>query len=87
MAKYDSPTTPPVAAHLDRDGRALVAALTAAILAARPDAPPVNEAAAAAAAQYRQIRLALRTHAEPLPKAGSTGTSATATAATSSSTE
>lgn len=73
MAKYNSPTNPPGDAHLDRDGRALVVALTTAILAARPDAPPVNEKATAAATQYREIRAALRTHLEPLPMAETTG--------------
>ena len=43
MPKYDNPTPPrpDPGKHLDQDGQALVAALTAAILAARDDAPAV----------------------------------------------
>jgi hypothetical protein len=60
-----SPTPPP----LDRANRALVAALTAAILAARRDVSPPDQRATAAATQYAEIKGALRTHSEPIPVA------------------
>lgn len=68
MAKYDDTTQviPPTTEYLDSHSQALVEALTAAILSARRDVPPPDPAATAAAAQYREIKGALRTHSEPI---------------------
>lgn len=67
MVKYDNPTvsgrqepTKP----LDPDGQALVAALTAAIVAAREGALPPNPKAAAAEDEYAVIKAVLRTHSD-----------------------
>ena len=67
MAKYENSTTPgQTKPSLDQDGQALVAALTAAILAARENAPLPNQVASDAAEEYAGIKAALRTHSEKL---------------------
>lgn len=60
---------------LGSEQKALVAALTEAILSARQDVPPPNSDATAAATQYGQIKGALRTHSEPIPTASTSNTS------------
>lgn len=67
MAKYDNPTTPGRPEQmkpLDPDGQTLVAALTAAILAARGGARPPHPDASAAEDGYAVIKAVLRTHSE-----------------------
>ncbi len=70
MAKYDSSTTPerpPATRPLDADSQALVAALAAAILSSRRDERPPSRESSDAAAEYAEIKAALRTHAERRP--------------------
>lgn len=67
--EYPSPPPP------YQDQKALVDALNnlTAAISARSDVPkPSTEAPAAAAAQYREIKGALRVHSEPIPQAGTT---------------
>jgi len=67
MPKYENSNTPgQTKPPLDHDGQALVAALTAAILAARENALPPNQQASDAADEYAVIKAVLRTHSEPL---------------------
>ena len=68
MAKSDDTTLVirPTTEYLDPKSQALVEALTAAILSARRDVTAPDPLATAAAAQYREIKGALRTHSEPI---------------------
>ena len=61
------PAAPPPESR--RDNNDLVAALTAAIIAATRDVRAPDQAAIAAARQYCEIKSALRTHGEPIGQA------------------
>ena len=67
MATHGKRTTLSTPARPDYDCRELIAAFTDALNSPRPSVPAANANAVAAAAQYREIRAALRTHAEPVP--------------------
>jgi hypothetical protein len=68
MPKYENPTNPgrpeQTKPPLDQDGQTLVAALTAAILAAHGQRPAPHPKAEAAERQYALIKAVLETHSE-----------------------
>ncbi len=72
MAKNEQTTEKAAdAPALDAGSQALIAALTSAIVSSRQSAAPLDPDATAAAAEYAEIKAALRTFGEPFNAAGS----------------
>ena len=72
MAKNEQTTQKAAGTEaLDANSQALIAALTAAILSSRQNAAPPDQDATDAAAEYAEIKGALRTFGEPFNSAGS----------------
>jgi hypothetical protein len=72
MAKNEQTTQKAAATDaLDANSQALIAALTAAIVSSRQNAAPLDQDATDAAAEYAEIKAALRTFGEPFNSVGS----------------